>query len=408
MRIVFIGPYALYPKSAVRVRILPLAKELKKKNHEVTILLPPADNPHHSGTYLKTENIDVHNVLIPKTRLPIKYLHVVGMLMKKTLELRPDIVHIFKPIGYSGLSGIFLGISKFFRLTKSSLVVDLDDWEGYGGYADYKLAYGLHSKVVVDLLDLQEKLLVRQADAVTVVSKALQSKVCELRGAYDSDHIFYVPNGPAELTATAGSKAPHEIRNSLGIEDKPVVLLWTRFLDYDLEEVIEILARVVSEMKNVRLLVMGKGFFHEEVKFLELAKEKGLIGNVIYLGWVKSQDIRGYIEASDLAIYPFKDNFMNRCRCPCKLAQLMSLGKAVVADKVGQISEYIEHERSGILVEPDDAEKFAKWVVDLLRDKKLRERLGENAKRRIYDSFGWEQLANTVELSYKLLLQRKG
>jgi len=408
MRIVFIGPYAFYPKSAVHVRIFPLAKELRKKGHEVAILLPPYDNPDHSGRCLRIENVDVYNVSIPKTRLPIKYLYVVGMLIKKTLELRPDIVHIFKPIGYSGLSGIFLGISKFFRLTKSSLVVDLDDWEGYGGYADYYLAYGLHSKVVVDFLDLQEKLLVRHADAVTVVSKALQSTVSELRGAYDSDHIFYVPNGPTELPVTAGSKAPPEIRNSLGIEDKPVVLLWTRFLGYDLEEVIEILARVVSEIENVRLLVMGKGLFQEEVKFLELAKEKGLIGNVIYLGWVKSQDIRGYIEASDVAIYPFKDSFVNRCRCPCKLAQLMSLGKAVVADKVGQISEYIEHEGSGILVEPGDVEKFAKWVVDLLRDKKLRKRLGENAKRRIRDSFGWEQLANTVELSYKLLLQQKG
>lgn len=405
MRIVFVGPFALYPKGTVTVRIVPLARALRENGHEVTILLPPYDKPEHSGRSFKVGGIDVYNVSIPTTCLPIKYLYVAGALVKKVLELRPDIVHVFKPKGYSGLSGIFLVILNFLGLMKLPLVLDSDDWEGYGGFADYYLGHGVYPKAMVDFFDFQERWLLRHADVVTVASRALESRAFNFRKGLDRDSVFYVPNGPSELPKISEGKTSAEIRKSLGIEDKQVILLYTRFFEYDVEEVIEILARVVSEIANVRLLVVGKGEFHEEVKLLELAKEKGFIQHLIYVGWVRPEDIRGYIEASDVAIYPFRDSLLNRSKCPGKLVQLMSFGKAVVADGVGQISEYTEHGRSGMLVEPGDVEQFAKWVVKLLKNRELRERLGENAKRRIWDSFSWEQLANTVELAYELALR---
>jgi len=55
---VFIGPFAFYPKGTVPARILPLANVVQQIGHEVTILLPPYDNSGHFGRSFKMEGIN--------------------------------------------------------------------------------------------------------------------------------------------------------------------------------------------------------------------------------------------------------------------------------------------------------------------------------------------------------------
>jgi len=402
---VFIGPFAFYPKGTVIVRVLPLAKALKEHGYEVVVLLPPYDAPQYSSVYFEADGVLFYNVPIPRSRLPLKYLYVAACLVKRALEFKPDVVHVFKPKGYSGLAGMLLVVLKFLRFTKVRLVVDTDDWEGHGGFADFFLEHDLYPRVMVDFFDFQERWLLRRTDAVTVASKTLEFRARKLRGNSGRGKVFYVPNGPSDFPVASGGKSPFEVRKSLGIASSRVILLYTRFFEYAVEEVIEILEHVVAELRDVKLLVVGKGDFGEEEELLKSAKERDLLEHIVYVGWVKHEDVPSYVEAADVAIYPFRDDLLNRSKCPGKLIQLLSSGKAVVADSVGQISEYIEHGRSGILVEPGDVEQFAKWVVKLLKNRKLRERLGENAKRKMWGLFSWEQLANTVALAYELVLR---
>lgn len=64
-------------------------------------------------------------------------------------------------------------------------------------------------------------------------------------------------------------------------------------------------------------------------------------------------------------------------------------GMPIVADAVGQNREYLEHMKSGFLVEGGHPEAFAEGVVTLLRDKRLRQTLGQEAQRRAYRRFNW-------------------
>lgn len=404
MRVVFIGPFALYPKGTVAVRILPLARVLRDRGHEVTILLPPYDNPEHSGRSFTVDGIDVHNVTVPRTRLPAKYLCVAGALVRKALRLQPDVVHVFKPKGYSGLAAMFFLTLNFLRLRKVPVVVDSDDWEGHGGFADFFLAHGVYPRIMVDFFDFQEKWLLKHCDVVTVASRVLELRAHDLREGVDCGSVFYVPNGVGELPDVV-KRTSAGIRKGLGIEGKRVILLYTRFFEYDVEEVVDILGHVVSEMDDVRLLVVGKGRFGEEEKLLDLAREERLLEYVVYVGWVRPEAIPSYIRVADVAIYPFKDTLLNRSKCPGKLVQLMGSGRAVVADDVGQISEYIENGKSGILVEPSDVKQFSQRVVELLRNRRLRERLGENARKRVWEEFNWRRFVKDVELAYELALE---
>jgi glycosyltransferase involved in cell wall biosynthesis len=78
----------------------------------------------------------------------------------------------------------------------------------------------------------------------------------------------------------------------------------------------------------------------------------------------------------------------------------MAAGLAVVADDVGQVGEYIEHLVSGYLVRPGEVEPFARGVVQLLRDRKLKAALGMEARRRVLKRFSWPELVEVVERAY--------
>ena len=78
----------------------------------------------------------------------------------------------------------------------------------------------------------------------------------------------------------------------------------------------------------------------------------------------------------------------------------MAAGVPVVADRVGQNSEYIEHGVSGLLVRPGDTEAFVAAVVRLLSAPDLAEQLGKGAQRRIRERFAWRTLTTLAEDAY--------
>ena len=49
MKIVFLAPFGIRPKGTVLARMVPLAAELQRLGHELTIIAPPYTNPEDSG-----------------------------------------------------------------------------------------------------------------------------------------------------------------------------------------------------------------------------------------------------------------------------------------------------------------------------------------------------------------------
>ena len=80
---------------------------------------------------------------------------------------RPDVIHVFKPKGYSGLAGLVLSA------LRRPWVLDTDDWEGRGGW-NARNPYPAPQRA---LFQWQETTLPRLAGAVTVASRTLQTQV---------------------------------------------------------------------------------------------------------------------------------------------------------------------------------------------------------------------------------------
>jgi len=390
MKVVMLGSFGLYPKGTISYRAVPLAKALANLGHQVTVITVPWDNPADSGRMAIAGGVDIINIKLPP-RLPIVwYWHATYRLLRQALALNPEVVHVFKPKAFAGLAAFLLWWARRMHLLNLKLVVDSDDWEGQGGWnkvADYSWPFRL-------FFTWQEKWLLRHADGITVASRTLEDMVKALDIA--ENRVFYLPNGWSEVVSPLSSiNTP-----AINLGSIPKVLLYTRFFEYDLERLIKVWKCVLDDMPEARLLVVGKGLFGEEERLSKLAKEAGIADSLIFTGWIEPQLLGSYLAAADVAIYPMNDDLLNRAKCPLKLIDLLSAGLPVVAEGVGQVKEYVQHQETGILVEPGDVQGFAAEVKRLLRDKALRDRLGHRAKAKMKVEYDWNRLAQTVHQVY--------
>ncbi len=73
--------------------------------------------------------------------------------------------------------------------------------------------------------------------------------------------------------------------------------------------------------------------------------------------------------------------------------EAMALGVPVVATRVGGFLDLVQHERTGLLVPPADAEALAAAIARVHGDPALRARLGEQARARVAQGFSVTRVA---------------
>ncbi|MFQ5892599.1 MAG: glycosyltransferase family 4 protein [Candidatus Methanofastidiosia archaeon] len=391
MRISMIAPFGIKPRGTLRARMLPLANSLVRKGHETSIISPPFDFPEDSGKRYVIGRVEIINVKLSKIPF-LKYLIISLRLVYESLKFKPEIVHIFKPKGFSGLAGMILIFLRYLGVLRIRIEVDCDDWEGFGGWNDLR-NYPLLWKF---FFDFQERWIPRNSDFVSVASLALLERMQSL--GVLREKIIYLPNG-LERNFFEEKFDPMKVRKKHKISGY-AILLYTRFFEFELSDVVEIFALVKKKIPSAKLLVVGKGRFSEEERLKKMADEKGFAEDVFFAGWVEREKVKGYLKACDVAIYPYSDTLINRAKCSVKLIELLGLGIPVVASKVGQNCEYIQDEKTGFLIDAKKNDEFAKAVLRLLENKELRVRFGEESKKKIFDNYIWDFLSERVLRAY--------
>lgn len=392
MNIVMIGPFAFQPKGTVSVRAFFMARALVGRGHRVTILMPPYDHLADSGRTWEQEGVVLENATLRRNDL-WRQIAVPMALARRATHLAPDLVHVFKPIGYSGLTGLYLRL-----FSRRPLVLDTDDWEGAGGWIEanpYPAAWKR-------FFAWQERWMARHADAVTVASRTLQTQVWGL--GVDPERVLYAPNGPdvhGRDAEPVSAEEIRQIRQDLGVGEAPLAL----YLGHiphgsDLDLALEAWARLGDRLpEGARLVIAGVG---DGLPALQAAaRQWGIADRVGFPGWIDRDRAAFYLSAADLIVNPYRDTLINRAKCAGKGVQAMALGKAVLTSRVGENLEYIEHRRSGLLAEPGDVDDLARLLLEALSDRTLTTTLGLNARQRIWERYDWDARIGAVEQLYQ-------
>jgi glycosyltransferase involved in cell wall biosynthesis len=162
-------------------------------------------------------------------------------------------------------------------------------------------------------------------------------------------------------------------------------------------------ARLYQDLPRLRMLFVGEGPELEQTR--EEIRISGLDGAARFVGRVRPSDIPRYLDACDILVspqVPLPDE-IEFFGSPTKLFEYMAAGKGIVASRLGQIGEVLEHGRSALLVEPGDEAGLSDAISKLANAPELRAQLGAVARERARERHTWAASAMRVVEAYEEL-----
>jgi glycosyltransferase involved in cell wall biosynthesis len=151
---------------------------------------------------------------------------------------------------------------------------------------------------------------------------------------------------------------------------------------------------ILQEFPSVRCLIVGDGELRDELA--RQARRDGVASRVVFTGHVEScEDL---LSVLDVFVLPSLWEGM-----PYAILEAMSLGKPVVATRVGGCKDVVVDGETGLLVDARDPGSLAGAIRRLLRDSEERRRMGERGQRRAREMFGLDRMIAGLQGIYEEL-----
>jgi glycosyltransferase involved in cell wall biosynthesis len=237
---------------------------------------------------------------------------------------------------------------------------------------------------------LCENVTLRSAARIIVVSEVLKETLLE-KGV-PADRIRVNPNAvdPDYFYPGRGRQ-----RGRLELDVAPNDVLIGFVGSFSLWHGIEILQQAIvrlfsSELPcRLRFVLMGDGLLHAEMRSALAGHEKA--GHVIFTGPLTRDKVVEYLDSADILVSPHvpMPDGSKFFGSPTKLFEYMAMGKGIVASRLDQLAEVLEHERTALLVTPGNAEELAEAILWLALNPKVREALGSAARRAAVERHCW-------------------
>ena len=189
-------------------------------------------------------------------------------------------------------------------------------------------------------------------------------------------------------------------KQELGVrEDWPMICMVGRLSDQKApQDFVKACHFVARRHPHVSFLLVGDGPLRPEVE--RLARELGIAEEFVITGI--RNDVHEILSVADvLALSSLWEGL------PRIIPEGMAAGKPLVITAVDGSKEGIVEGVTGFLVPPREPKRMAEKIVQLLEDRELAKRMGEEGKRRVYPEFCVDHMVKRIEQVYEELLQKK-
>ena len=225
----------------------------------------------------------------------------------------------------------------------------------------------------------------RSAKIITAVSRELGHMLEAHPNVRGKVHV--VPNAvtPERFNRVAPALAKDE-------DDFVVGFVGTLKAWQGLTTMLESFAQLAQRTGLARLLVVGNGPEREWLD-REIAA-RHLSHRVHCTGAVSPDEIPGLLASMDVVVAPYPP-LTNFYFSPLKLYEFMAAGLPVIASRIGQIEEVIQHDLTGVLVPPGDAAALTSALHELQLNPAKRARLGR-AAREVVQQHTWDDIVALI------------
>lgn len=151
------------------------------------------------------------------------------------------------------------------------------------------------------------------------------------------------------------------------------------------EKKVDQIIRVIAELKmnypNIKAAIGGTG--PETNKLHQLSNDLGLNDTIDFLGFVPEDELPEFLASGRIFLLTSETEGF-----PRTIIQAASCGAAIVASKVGDMTDVIDHEINGFLVDNwDDTTSFVNYVNTLLNNPQLAEQFVEKLDAKVRVQF---------------------
>ncbi|MBD2386755.1 glycosyltransferase family 4 protein [Cylindrospermum sp. FACHB-282] len=206
-----------------------------------------------------------------------------------------------------------------------------------------------------------------------------------------------------------GSVEPQAARAQLGIDPEAKVVLYVG--RFDRRKGIETLVRAVRESKlhgsqKVQLIIgggstPGNSDGRERDRIEQIVNELGMSEFTTFPGQLSQEILPAYYAAADVCVVPSHYE-------PFGLVAIeaMASGTPVVASDVGGLQFTVVHEKTGLLVPPQDVAAFSTAIDRILINPEWLNELGKAGRKCVINKFSWDGVAQRLDELYTQLLEQ--
>lgn len=249
------------------------------------------------------------------------------------------------------------------------------------------------------VVGMLERIAIQECDVISSPSQSLADYVAK-DGGYDSANIEIVRN-PVDTQKFNPSNAAGG--------DSVTVLFVGRLeqrkgVHFLVDAIPQVLKQTTIPVKfmfvgaDTKTASGGRSVREELVRSLT---ESGCLDKVEFVEHVPLTEMPDYYRRADICVLgSLYDN------APCTILEAMACGKPIVGSLAGGIPEYVDHDKTGVLVMPADAAALANAIAKLVQEPEIRSKFGVNALNRVRAEFDRIVVAHKAIATYELARDR--
>ena len=369
-------------------------KVLSRRGHEVTLITGPALGPE-GELFNQAKGQGYNVVVVERLRRAISPVNdaISYVQVKKLLrQLQPDVVHTHS--AKAGIIGRFAGWALKGQWEKHAPAVV---------HTLHGLAFHPYQSPLLNQFYIAiEKAAAKRTDFFISVADAMTAQATAAGIGRPEQYVTaYSAIEEDDFLKPISPQSKAEFRRTYGIAEDAVVLVTVArlFALKGHEYIIESAKSLSKRFENCVWLFVGDGNLSDHFK--KQVRELRLAERIKFTGLLPPSQIPLAIQSSDVLVHCSLREGLART-----LPQAMLCAKPAISFDVDGAREVV-NQNTGRLIEPKNIGQLIDACAELIEDKGLRERLGQNGRESVREQFAPDKMVDTIEAVYRKLLQQE-
>lgn len=339
-----------------------LSSKLVKNNIDVSVV---GVTKHNTFSKITAHGVHLYNIKQSSSKA--------AKFVFNSLRIRNTLKKIHSTMAIDIVEGSELSFAFLPRKTPYKKVIRM-----HGGHHFFAIELGKKPAV---WRSFQEKQSFKKADALIAVSAYVGAKTKELLQ-------FELPYTTIFNFINLDFFKP---QNGIEIIPNTIFFVGTVCKKKGVKELVESFIKVKKEIKNASLHIIGRDWLDEEVgSYTAHVKEfisSEIEDSIKFYGTVSYDDLPKLLSSAQVCVYPSHSESFG-----LTLIEAMAMEKAIIASEIMPFKEIMDHNETGILVNPFNTDEMANQIINLLSDTQKAAEFSNSARARVLKKFNSDDL----------------